>query len=293
MTIQKKNSTRSRKTVTVEATPPPKAVAPANRLNRTARLRWVPLNLMKVSPSVTQRTALRKNHVQKIAANFDPEKFGVPTVNWRDGYFWIIDGWHRTEGYKKWLGDGWEDQSVQCWTFEGLTDDEMAEQFLGHQTILPMDAFSTFHVAITAQRKEECDIDRIVRSQDLRVSTEKIPGAIRSVATLRKVYALGDSTLARTLRIARDAYGDAGLGHDVIGGLGLLCHRYNGQLDDADAVKKLGSCHGGVNGLLNAAEKLRLQTGNRKNQCVAAAAVNIVNRGNRGTKKLPDWWAAS
>jgi hypothetical protein len=51
----------------------------------------------------------------------------------------------------------------------------------------------------------------------------------------------------------------------------------------------LSSAHGGVKGLLNAAENLRNMTGNPKAHCVAAAAVNIVNRG-RGGKKLPDWW---
>jgi hypothetical protein len=49
--------------------------------------------------------------------------------------------------------------------------------------------------------------------------------------------------------------------------------------------------HGGVNGLLGRAEQIRRQTGNPKNHCVAAAAVEAINRG-RGGKKLPSWWAS-
>jgi len=56
-------------------------------------------------------------------------------------------------------------------------------------------------------------------------------------------------------------------------------------------VAKLSKANGGVNGLLNKAEVLRRSTGNQKGQCVAAAAVEVINKG-RGGKKLPSWWKA-
>jgi hypothetical protein len=55
------------------------------------------------------------------------------------------------------------------------------------------------------------------------------------------------------------------------------------------AVGKLAGVHGGVNGLLGNAEKVRRETGNQKAHCVAAAAVDIINRG-KGSKRLPSWW---
>jgi hypothetical protein len=110
-------------------------------------------------------------------------------------------------------------------------------------------------------------------------------------SALRKVHARGDATLARSLKLIRDAWGDSGFEAPVIDGIGLLCHRYNGELDFDFAVQKLGDTHGGVNGVLNRAEVLRRQTGNQKAQCVAAAAVEIINAG-RGTKKLAPWWRA-
>jgi hypothetical protein len=68
-----------------------------------------------------------------------------------------------------------------------------------------------------------------------------------------------------------------------------LCQRYNGELDDKVAVDRLSKAHGGVNGLLNRCEVLRKQLGQPKAHCVAAAAVEVINRG-RGGKKLGDWW---
>ena len=180
---------------------------------------------------------------------------------------------------------------MQCWCYAGLTEEEEAEIFLKLNDVLPVDTFSKFRVGIAAGRSTETEIDRVVRAQGLVVSADQIPGAIKAVAALRRVHARGGSpTLGRTLRIIRDAYGDAGMVGPVIEGIGLLCGRYDGLLDDTVTVERLSKMHGGVNGLLNQAEVLRQKTGNQKAQCVAAAAVNRIN-GVRGGKKLPSWWA--
>jgi hypothetical protein len=260
-------------------------------VERSARLRWVPLSRIKVNP-LAQRE-LNPARVDKLASEFDLEQFGTPTANHRDEAFFVIDGQHRVEALKKWFGDGnWEDQQVQCWTYDGLSAEEEAEVFLKLNDILTVHAFSKFRVGVQAGRSDETDIDRIVRSQGLRVSQDKSNGAISAVGTLMKVYRrAGGPVLARTLRIIRDAYGDPGLEAAVIDGLGMLCHRYNGELDDGRLVQRLSGTHGGVNGLLGKAENLRKQTGSPRAHCVAAAAVDINNSG-RGGKRLPSWWRA-
>lgn len=259
--------------------------ATPTKVQRGARLRWVPIAQMKVNP-LAQRE-MNQARVDRMAADFDLEALGTPVVSLRDDHAFIIDGQHRIEALKQM---GWGDQQIQCETYEGLTEADEAELFLKKNDYLAVNAMSKFRSGITAGRPEECDIDRIVRSAGLVVSADSIPGAIRAVGTLRKVYARsGPSTLGRTLRIIRDAYGDPGLEAVVIDGIGLLCARYNGDLNDEEAIKKLASAHGGVNGLLGKAENLRRQTGNQKGHCVAAAAVELINRG-RGGKKLPGWW---
>jgi len=259
------------------------------RVERRAHLRWISLKQVRTNP-LAQRE-LNPARVDKLTSEFDPEQFGAPTVNHRDEWYYVIDGQHRIEALKKWFGS-WEDQQIQCWAYEDLTETEEADVFLKLNDTLAVAAFAKFRVGVQAGRPAETDVDRIVRAQGLHVSKENNEGAIGAVGTIMRLYCrAGGPTLGRTLRIIRDAYGDPGLDAAVIDGIGLLCHRYNGEFEDARAVDRLSSIHGGVNGLLGKAQLLRKQTGNPRNHCVAAAAVDIINAG-RGGKKLPSWWKA-
>ena len=258
------------------------------RLERKARLRSVPLTMMKVT-ALAQRER-NPAWVDHLTTNMDPEQLGAPVVSYRDGWYFIVDGQHRIEAYKNWSGDDWLNLALQCWVYEGLSEEVEAEMFLKLNDVLKVKAMDKFKVGIQAGRDVETDIDRIVRACGCKVTSDKVEGGVRAVGTLKRVYERnGPRALSRTLRIITSAYGTAGLEAPVIDGVGLLCGRYNGLLEDDKAVKQLSNAHGGVHGLLNAAENLRNSTGNPKGQCVAAAAVTIINRG-RGGNKLPDWW---
>jgi len=257
------------------------------RIEREARLRWVPLNLMKVSP-LAQRE-LNEAWVDRLAADMQLEDLGYPTVNHRDGHYYVIDGQHRVEALRKL---GFKDEKIECWTYENLNEQQEADKFLVLNNKLTIATMDRFLVAVTAERELETDIERIVRANGLVVSKQQVAGAICAVGTLRRIYSRsGGTTLARTLRIVRDSYGDPGLHAPVLDGIGLLCQRHNGKLDDATAVAKLGAAHGGVNGLLGKAERERSRTGAPLAHCVAAAAVETINSG-KGGKKLPSWWKA-
>lgn len=259
------------------------------KVERTANLKWVPLDKVRVNP-LAQRE-LNQARVDKLVAEFDPEQLGAPTVNARGGHFYVIDGQHRIEALKVWLGENWEKQQAQCFCYDGMSEEEEAETFLRLNDTLSVNAYSKFRVAVQAGRPEESDIHRIVQQCGLRVSQDKSNGSVSAVGTLVRVYKRSDpQTLARSLLIIRDAYGDAGLEATVIDGLSLLAQRYNGQLDDNLLVTKLSKAHAGVNGLLNKAEVLKQQTGNPKGHCIAAAAVEIYNSGRGGGRKLPSWW---
>jgi uncharacterized protein DUF6551 len=263
--------------------------APAGRLERAARLRWVPLREMRVNP-LAQRD-LNRARVAQLAACFDPEQIGAPVVSCRGGWFWLLDGQHRIEAYKLWLGS-WEDQQVQCWCYEGLSEAAEAERFLRLNDTLTVGAFAKFKVAVQAGRDAEADVDRIVRALGLRIAAGRSGGGICAVATLRRVYdRAGAAVLARALRVIRDAYGDAGLDGPVIEGIALVCQRYDGDLSERHAVARLGAAHGGVGGLLSRAGQLRQGTGLSPAECVAAAAVELINRGTRRAKLAP-WWRA-
>jgi hypothetical protein len=255
------------------------------RVEREARLRWVPIEDMRVSP-LAQRE-INQARVDKIAASFDLEQIGTPTVNHRDNHYFVIDGQHRIEALKL---IGWGDQKVQCWTYEGLSEQEEAEKFLKLNDTLAVSAIAKFRVGVQAGRETECDINRIVMSHGLRVTLDKGDGAIGAVGTLTRVYnRAGARVLSRTLHIVSEAYGDAGLQAEVIDGIGHLCDRYNGELDDERTIQVLKKVMGGVHGLTGRARQIQLQTGNQKGQCVAAAAVEFINR-VRGGNKIASWW---
>lgn len=255
------------------------------KIERVARLRWIPLDQIKVNP-LAQRD-LQQARVDHLEANLCLEDLGYPTVNHRDGHYWVIDGQHRIEALRQF---GFTNEPIQCQTYEGLTSEEEAEKFLLLNNSLAVRSIPKFKAAVHAGRFVESDIDRIVRSTRLVVSADDVPGGIQAVGTLERVYhRAGPGGLARTLVIVRDAYGDAGLQGVVIDGIGHVCARYNGDIDPKVVTEKLSKAHGGVGGLLNKAETIRRMTGNPKGQCVAAAAVETINVG-RGGKKIPGWW---
>lgn len=255
------------------------------------RLRWVTLDNMRVAEEGKGQRLLKDYRVDRInSKGFNPDIMGYPIVSDRDGHFWIVDGQARIEALKQWLGE-WKGQQVQCRVFNGLTREQECELFLNTNEYTQVDAWAKFHNAVGANRPDESDINAIVLVNGLVISRDDADNAIAAVSTLLKIYRRGGGVvLGRSLRIARDAYGKPGLASVVLDGLGLLCQRYNGELDDSMAVAKLSNAHGGVNGLTGKAGTIRRQTGSYVNQSIAAAAVEIINSGTKGGKKLPNWW---
>lgn len=251
-----------------------------------ANLRWVKASDMVVS-TIAQREQ-RQARVNQIVAEFDQDKIGTPILSHRGGHYFIVDGQHRIEAMRTVLG---EEVEVQCWVYEGLDEAAEAELFLRYNDVLIVNSYDKFQVAVQAGRPDETDVDRIVRGQNLVVTRDKnLPGAVHAVATLKKVYNRdGAAALARALGIIRDSFGDSGLEAIIIDGVGLVCGRYDSELDVPVAVQRLSRVHGGAAGLLGKAETLRRQTGNPKGHCVAAAVVEVINAG-RGGKKLTTWW---
>lgn len=265
-----------------ETNPTPK---PGPRIERTARLRWIALGRIVVSDRAQRE--LKQARVDHLVAHFDIEQIGAPVVNERGGKFFVIDGQHRVAALREIYGDS---RQVQCWAYVGLTEEEEAEKFLQINDVLSVSAMDKYEIGVEAGRETEADIDRIVRSCGLVVSRQKVEGGIGAVGTLRRIYDRGGAAvLGRTLRMIDSAWGSAGLEAAVLDGIGLLCGRYNGELQDELAVVKFRNMRGGVNGLLGKAAVIKERTRQPFNQCVAAAAVEVINSG-KGGKKLPGWW---
>lgn len=257
------------------------------RLAGRATMQWIPLADMDVSP-LAQR-ARRDSHVNQLAAKFNIDLIGHPVVNRRDGRVFIIDGQHR-----KWAADrvGLGSGSVECETFEDLTEQQEADMFLELNSDLPVSAFEKFKIAVTAGRFEQCQINDIVGAAGLKIALSKEDGSVGCVSTLTDIFRKGgEECLARTLVIVLESYGYSGLEAQVIGGVGLLLQRYGAILTNSRAIASLAPAPGGAFGLLQKARAVKRQYGKSLRFCVAAAATETINAG-RGGRKLPDWWRA-
>jgi hypothetical protein len=271
------------------ASKPPKQTLTVPKITRTSVLRWVSIAEMRVSERAQR--AYRDEHAQKYADDFDLEGFGIPVVNFREGHWYIIDGMHRVAALKK---IGWGDQQIQCEAFEGLTESQEAELFLKRNNRRAVKAFDAFRVAVVAGRPVQCDIDRIVRAQGLKVSADTRDGSIAAVNALERIYSLGGPpVLARTLLIIRDAYAAdaAAMRGELLTGMSLVCKRYDGNLDDAHVIQKLASVPGGALGVVGRAQITKRTCGRPIGQCVADTIVELINAGVRNGKRLDPWWS--
>lgn len=104
----------------------------------------------------------------------------------------------------------------------------------------------------------------------------------------------GDTVLGQVVRTINLGFGGDPRAFDsaVIQGLGLVYNRYNGQTNEKELGARLGELRQGARELLRKAEAIRTRTGNQKQQCVAAAVVDIYNRslGPRAKDRLASWW---
>ena len=259
---------------------------------RPSKIRPVPIAQMRVPPALVTQRQFRKAHGDEIAADLDLNKLGFPIINHRNGVYWVLDGQHRIYALKS---NGFEKDVLDCEVYEDLSDSEMADIFLGRDDRRAVSPFDKFHIACTANHERETAIRRTVESQGLKVSQRREEGCVGAVSALGRVYdRAGDVVLGQVLRTIKNAYtGDpAAFDSQVIEGLGLVFNRYNGRTNDKELAARLGSTPQGVRGLLRRAESQRERTGNQKAQCVAAAAVDIYNKGfgPRDAHRLPAWW---
>lgn len=260
-----------------------------SRTRRASKVHPVPINKMRIPPALVTQRPFRKAHGDDLAANLDLNKLGFPIMNHRDGIFWVLDGQHRIYALKE---NGFTTDVLDCEVYEGLSDAEMADIFLGRDDRRAVDPFSRFHIACTAGRKRESDIRRTVETQGLKVSKSHGEDCIGAVGALGRVYDRdGAVVLGQALRTIKNAYaGDPdAFDSTVIDGVALIFNRFNGQTNEKELAARLSAKAHGVRGLLRLAESVRARTGNQKSQCVAAAAVEIYNKGKGGTK-LPSWW---
>ena len=118
-------------------------------VRRKSRILPVRIDRLRTpAPGVAQRPFSQAKG-DSLAAEFDINKLGYPVVNRADGIDWVIDGQHRTYALRKQHvipSDG----TIECEVYENLSEQQMADLFLGRNRSRPVTAFERFQVAVTA-----------------------------------------------------------------------------------------------------------------------------------------------
>lgn len=261
------------------------------RTPRASKIRPVPIPEMRVPPALVTQRPFIQAHADELSANLELEKLGYPVINHRDGIYWILDGQHRIHALRE---NGFGNDHLDCEVYEGLTDAEMADVFLGRDARKAVNPYAKFHIACTAEHELETSVRRVVEANHLKISQAKENGNVGCVSTLVSIHKRSGSTvLGQSIRTIRDAFaGDAtAFDGQLLKGISMVFNRYNGKTNEKHMVEQLARVQYGARGVLRRAEAQRERTGNQKAQCIAATIVDIYNKGTRAhSQKLPSWW---
>ncbi len=259
---------------------------------RESRILPLRIESLKVPRAGVAQREFSQARVDAIAAEFDMGKFGYPVINQADGIDWVIDGQHRVYALRK-QPPATRGTTIECEVYENLSEQEMADLFLGRNKARPVAAFERFTVAVTAGHARESAIMKIVRNAKLEIKRDHQKGCIVAVGGLVRVFDLqGPAILERVLRTLREAYDAApnAFGRAAVEGLGLVYERYGTQIDDETLVGALGRDRHGIHGILRRAEEYRERVGRNQPQCVAAAIVDVYNQAQKGKARIRRWW---
>lgn len=269
----------------------------AARFHRVvSKVGMVPLGKMQIAPEEVTQRPFKKAWGDEIAADFSMSRFGLPCVNLRDGVFWVFDGQHRVYAAKQaGLTDA---DTVPCEIFEGLTDQQMADAFLGRDSRRAVSVLDAFPIAVTAGRQDARDILNVMTRLGLRAGVRTRSTGGNVVAALSKLQALhargGPALVTRVLRTLKTAFPEDpdALEGTMIEAMGLIYIRYGNHVDEKEMTARLAAHAPGPKGLLRRAQSQRERTGNRVSFCLAGAMTEVYNKstGPRASDRLADWW---
>lgn len=253
-------------------------------MTKTTRIERVKLSAVTFDGRVQRALDLKR--VEKIAAEFDWDAFGVPTISHReDETLHAADGQHRILGAIK---AGHAERSPQMRVHYGLSLEEEARLFRllnNTRRVLPVDLF---RIAVIEGEVAAVEMNKLIEHVGLHVA---ISGerSFRAVQALRQVHHYDAIGAQRTLDLLVRAWGVSATSVQamLVAGAGRFFIRYGDQPQVEKLVAKLAKYPGGPNALIGAARGLAKMRAVTVADAVADILVNLHNQFARQNQLAP------
>jgi hypothetical protein len=189
---------------------------------------WISCDKLSVIWIQAQRP-YRPDRAKEIADNFDPDLFDPLKVTKPngEGIYHICDGQTRKGAVEMLWGPK---ETVPCYVALEGDPQRAAEIFLRTNTgRRPPNAIDKFKVGVTAQLKNEVNIDRIVRHNGYKVDAASAKDSINAVGALKFVYSVcGPKILDQTLRAIKDTWGQDrnAINGNILRGFGVFLNEF-------------------------------------------------------------------
>lgn len=245
---------------------------------------WIAIRDLQVHPSIQRKFGLP--HAKSIAAELDPEKFGEIAVNREGGRLLVFDGQHRLWAARSLWGD---DEKVPCLIYDNLPVERLADVCLGRNQSKAWTAIDRWRMHLVAKHEPYCQAEGVLASHKMRTENSRTPGAVRAVDAVYHVVTKcgGPATLNRVVGILHGAWGVDPDAYDgtFLRGLGMLAHRFDGQIVDAELTKKLAKS-GGPGRMLGQARDYSKAAGMSVTRAMAERILSIYQKGRRNGSGL-------
>jgi hypothetical protein len=251
---------------------------------------WVRLGELQTASTATPwGRPVREGDARVIAADFDPDKFGVIAVWFRPdleanaGRYIVIDGQHRVVAMHLLHYD---DQKVPCLLYTGLTMETAAELSVGLQDRRNLSPLDRYRAELAAHDLRAIDVDKVLHHLNLTLAYSVKAddrGKISAISRLCQIWdVVGAAGLERVLSICKNAWENTSGGYQtkMLKLVMIVLAAHNGEVLDMRLSEVLGH-RSPAQWVADTATKRPLQS-------VAQDVVIEYNRTSRGGNRLPE-----
>jgi len=243
------------------------------------KVEWLLLRDLVPHP-VVQRE-FNQTRAERMASEFDPDKFRTLDVIPYGAKFRVFAGQHRLWAARKALGD---DQRVPCRVHDkNLSLRDQARICLGVDDMVAWRALSKWKIRVIEEQEIPVKIEAILKRHHLRIANEMSDGVVRAVNALETIYIQqGEAVLTAALDVLDAAYGKQQDAYDglLLRGLALFLAKTGTSVDRADLARRM-TRYAGPGRLLGAARDLAKVSGISASRGMARRLADLYNRGRR------------